>query len=85
MAVLWYPRSIDRAEVREHLDDPLAYTTVLTVLRTAGDEGIRQPRGGGKAHRYTPRSPAIARARPRLGQVLGKIFGGRGKCCWRTW
>jgi predicted transcriptional regulator len=33
MAVLWEIGSGTVAEVREHLDVPLAYTTVLTILR----------------------------------------------------
>ena len=34
MAVLWERGPSTVAEVRECLEDPLAYTTVLTVLRT---------------------------------------------------
>ena len=33
MAVLWETDSGTVSEVREHLDTPLAYTTVLTMLR----------------------------------------------------
>ena len=39
MAVLWERGSATVAEVRERLPDDLAYTTVLTVLRTLEEKG----------------------------------------------
>ena len=40
MAVLWERGPSTVAEVREHLEDRLAYTTVLTVLRTLEAKGF---------------------------------------------
>ena len=40
MAVLWDRGPSTVAEVREHLEDALAYTTVLTVLRTLETKGF---------------------------------------------
>jgi len=54
MAVLWDERSGTVTEVRERLDDSLAYTTVLTVLRTLEAKGFVRHEGEGKAHRYYP-------------------------------
>ena len=39
MAVLWDRGSATVAEVRERLPDDLAYTTVLSVLRTLEEKG----------------------------------------------
>ena len=54
MAVLWSRGSATVAEVRERLPDDLAYTTVLSVLRTLEEKGHVGHRGEGKAHRYFP-------------------------------
>jgi BlaI family transcriptional regulator, penicillinase repressor len=39
MAILWEHGVCTVAEVREKLADDLAYTTVLTILRTLGSKG----------------------------------------------
>jgi predicted transcriptional regulator len=76
MAVLWEEGASTVAEVRERLADPLAYTTVLTILRTLEAKGYVAHTEEGKAHRY---SPLVARERAgqsALAQVRDKIFGG---------
>ena len=55
MTVLWELGSATVAEVRERLADPLAYTTVLTVLRRLVDKGyVTHREEGGRTHRYLP-------------------------------
>src|SRR5438552_1772210 len=54
MNVLWDAGSATVAEVRERLSDDLAYTTVLTVLRTLEQKGYVGHTGEGRAHRYRP-------------------------------
>ena len=76
MAVLWERGPSTVAEVREHLEDALAYTTVLTVLRTLEAKGFVSHEEEGKAHRYTPLVARDRAGKTALGQVLGKIFGG---------
>jgi predicted transcriptional regulator len=76
MAVLWERGPSTVAEVRQHLDDPLAYTTVLTVLRTLEAKGFVSHEEEGKAHRYAPLVARERAGKTALGQVLGKIFGG---------
>jgi predicted transcriptional regulator len=76
MAVLWERGPSTVAEVREHLEDPLAYTTVLTVLRTLESKGYVSHEEEGKAHRYAPLVARERAGKTALGQVLGKIFGG---------
>lgn len=76
MNVLWTHGASTVAEVRQQLADPLAYTTVLTILRTLEEKGHVSHRGEGKAHRYFARvSEAVAR-RTALARVLDKVFGG---------
>ncbi len=76
MSVLWSSGPSTVAEVREELDDELAYTTVLTVLRTLEAKGHVTHASDGKAHRY---AAAVARddaGRSALGRIVSKIFGG---------
>lgn len=76
MAVLWTLGPSTVAEVREQLDDELAYTTVLTILRTLEAKGFVSHEEEGKAHRYAPLVARERAGKSALGQVLDKIFGG---------
>jgi predicted transcriptional regulator len=76
MAVLWQHGSGTVAEVRDGLDDELAYTTVLTILRTLEDKGFVTHVAEGKAHRYLPAVTADVAGKSALSRVLDKIFGG---------
>jgi BlaI family penicillinase repressor len=76
MAVLWELESATVAEVRERLGDDLAYTTVLTILRTLEDKGYVDHTQEGKAYRY---HPAVERERAGASAVtrlVGKMFRG---------
>ncbi len=52
MAVLWERGASTVAEVQERLGDELAYTTVLTILRTLEEKGYVEHTQEGKAYRY---------------------------------
>ncbi len=52
MAVLWERGASTVSEVRERLGDELAYTTVLTILRTLEEKGYVGHTQEGKAYRY---------------------------------
>ena len=54
MGVLWEHGDATVAEVRERLHDALAYTTVLTVLRTLEEKGYVGHVEEGKAYRHHP-------------------------------
>jgi BlaI family transcriptional regulator, penicillinase repressor len=54
MGVLWDLGSATVAEVRGRLPDELAYTTVLTILRTLEEKGYVGHVEEGKAYRYHP-------------------------------
>ncbi|HEX6559283.1 MAG TPA: BlaI/MecI/CopY family transcriptional regulator [Longimicrobiales bacterium] len=76
MSVLWEHGSATVAEVRDALHDELAYTTVLTILRTLEEKGYVTHQEEGRAHRYLP---AVERARAEksaVGRLLRKLFRG---------
>lgn len=76
MDVLWERGPSTVAEVQELLSDELAYTTVLTMLRTLEEKGYVTHEEEGRAYRYYPlveRSEAGASAVKRL---MGKLFRG---------
>jgi BlaI family penicillinase repressor len=54
MNVLWERGSATVSEVLEELQDELAYTTVLTILRRLEEKGHVGHDADGKAHRYLP-------------------------------
>ena len=76
MSVLWDVGSATVAEVRERLSDDLAYTTVLTVLRTLDQKGYVAHIGEGRAHRYRPLVKRAAAGRSALRRLVEKVFDG---------
>jgi predicted transcriptional regulator len=76
MAVLWALGSGTVAEVRGALPDPLAYTTVLTVLRTLEEKGFVGHEEEGKAHRYLPLVARERAGRSALSRLVEKLFDG---------
>ena len=76
MAVLWDLESATVAEVRDRLGDELAYTTVLTILRTLEEKKYVGHTQEGKAYRY---HPAVERERAGASAVtrlVGKLYRG---------
>jgi predicted transcriptional regulator len=76
MNVLWDSGGATVAEVQASLADPLAYTTVLTILRTLEEKGHVGHAEEGRAYRYhalVDREQAGASAVRRL---LRKVFAG---------
>ena len=76
MAVLWEHGSATVAEVRDRLADELAYTTVLTVLRTLEEKGHVAHREEGKAYRYVPLVERAAAGTSALRRLVRKVFRG---------
>ena len=76
MAVLWDRGSATVAEVRERLPDDLAYTTVLSVLRTLEEKGHVDHREEGKAHRYFPLVERRVAGRSALARLIDTVFNG---------
>ncbi len=76
MAVLWTLESGTVAEVRAALVDELAYTTVLSVLRTLEAKGYVRHREEGKAHRYIPTVARRQAGEHGVRRLVDKVFAG---------
>jgi predicted transcriptional regulator len=62
--------------VKDGLDDPLAYTTVLTILRNLEAKGFLRRQDEGRAHRYFPRVQQKAARRRALRRLIDTLFLG---------
>jgi predicted transcriptional regulator len=76
MAVLWEIGSGTVGEVRERLGAPLAYTTVLTILRNLEAKQFVSHEEEGRAHRYHPRIAQRTAQRSALGRLMDRLFDG---------
>lgn len=76
MAVLWRLGSGTVSEVRDELADPLAYNTVLTVLRTLEAKKHVRHEDEGKAHRYFPTVAREQAGRSGVQRLVDTVFAG---------
>jgi predicted transcriptional regulator len=76
MEVLWTRGPSTVTEVRDHLKDDLAYTTVLTILRNLEGKGYVGHDEEGRAHRYSPLILREAAQRSALRDLATKLFNG---------
>jgi predicted transcriptional regulator len=76
MQVLWDRGPSTVAEVREHLSDELAYTTVLTILRVLETKAYVSHEEEGRVHRYFARVQQQAARKSALRHLAGKLFKG---------
>ena len=76
MQVIWDRGPSVVAEVRAALKDPLAYTTVLTILRTLECKGYVGRDEEGKGHRYFANVSQQAAQGSALRHVTKKLFNG---------
>lgn len=76
ISVLWEMGSGTVAEVRERLSTPLAYTTVLTILRNLEAKKFVRHTGDGKAHRYHPVLKRSQVGRSMLKRLITTVFQG---------
>jgi len=76
MQVLWEHGPSIVSEVRDRLGDPLAYTTVLTILRTLEAKGYVEHKEEGRGHRFFATVPQQAAQRSALQHLTGKLFKG---------
>jgi predicted transcriptional regulator len=76
MSVLWGLGSATVAEVKERISDPLAYTTVLSVLQTLEEKGYVRHEGEGRAYRYFPLVDWQTAGGSELRRLLRKVFKG---------
>ena len=76
MSVLWSLGSATVAEVKERITDPLAYTTVLSVLQTLEEKGYVRHEGEGRAYRYFPLVDWRTAGGSELRRIMRKVFKG---------
>ena len=76
MQVLWENGPSVVNEVKERLADELAYTTVLTILRTLEAKGYVGHEEEGRVHRYFASVKEDAARKSALRHLTGKLFKG---------
>ena len=76
MTWLWASGSGTVSEVKDGLGDPLAYTTVLTILRNLEAKGFLRREDEGRAHRYFPRVQQRAAQKRALRRLIDTLFLG---------
>jgi predicted transcriptional regulator len=74
MQVLWEHGPCVVSDVRNRLSDKLAYTTVLTVLRTLEAKNYVGHEEDGRQHRYFAAVAQHAAQKSALKHLLGKLF-----------
>jgi len=76
MQVLWDHGPSVVSEVKDRLADDLAYTTVLTILRTLEQKGYVKHEEEGRVHRYFASVREDAARKSALQHLTGKMFKG---------
>ena len=76
MEVLWERGTATAAEVRDALEDDLAYNTVLTILRRLEAKGYVGHEEEGRAHRYYPLVEREEARGSALQRLLDRVFAG---------
>jgi predicted transcriptional regulator len=76
MRVLWDRGPSVVNEVKDELNDELAYTTVLTILRTLEQKGYVKHEEEGRVHRYSATVKETAARKSALQHLTGKLFKG---------
>jgi predicted transcriptional regulator len=76
MRILWERGPSIVNEVRDGLADELAYTTVLTILRTLEGKGFVTHVEEGRGHRYAAAVQQQAARKSALRHLTSKLFAG---------
>ena len=76
MSILWRSGSGTVAEVREALDEDLAYTSVLSALQTLEEKGFVRHESEGRAYRYHPTVAPENAGRSALARIREAVFQG---------
>lgn len=76
LQILWDNGPSLVSEVQDRLQDKLAYTTVLTILRTLEAKGYAKRTDEGKAHRYHAAIEPVQARRSALTHLTQKLFKG---------
>jgi BlaI family transcriptional regulator, penicillinase repressor len=76
MSILWRSGSGTVAEVRDALDEELAYTSVLSALQTLEEKGYVRHESEGRAYRYYPTVEPERAGQSALARIRESIFQG---------
>lgn len=76
MSVLWRLGSASVTEVRDALEEDLAYTSVLSALQTLEEKGYVRHEPDGRAYRYFPLIAAERAGTSALARIREAIFQG---------
>ena len=76
MSILWRSGSGTVTEVREALQEDLAYTSVLSALQTLEEKGYVRHEAEGRAYRYFPLVEAERAGGSALARIRDAIFQG---------
>src|SRR4051812_25509983 len=76
MSVLWRLGSASVSDVRDALEEDLAYTSVLSALQTLEEKGYVRHEAEGRAYRYFPTVNADRAGKSALARVRDAIFQG---------
>ena len=74
--VLWRDGPCTVAQVRDALEDDLAYNTVLTMLRLMEEKGQVGRKPAGRAHRYHALVDRETAGRTTLRRIADRLFEG---------
>jgi len=76
MSIVWRLGSVTVNEVQEELGDRLAYTSVMTILKTLESKGHLRHEQEGPRYVYLPTVPAEQARATALRRVVHTFFGG---------
>jgi BlaI family penicillinase repressor len=76
MSVLWRLGSATVTDVRDALEEDLAYTSVLSALQTLEEKGYVRHEAEGRAYRYFPLVEAERAGGSALARIRDSIFQG---------
>ncbi|HST57321.1 MAG TPA: BlaI/MecI/CopY family transcriptional regulator [Longimicrobium sp.] len=76
MSILWRGGSGTVTEVREGLNEDLAYTSVLSALQTLEEKGFVRHEPEGRAYRYFPTVAPEKAGRSALARIREAVFQG---------
>ena len=76
MSVLWRLGSASVSDVRDALEEDLAYTSVLSALQTLEEKGYVRHEAEGRAYRYFPTVEAERAGGSALARIREAIFHG---------
>ena len=76
MSILWRLGSGTVAQVRDALDEDLAYTSVLSVLQTLEEKGYVRHTSEGRAYRYHPTVTLEEAGGSALARIRDAIYRG---------